>query len=534
MKDPKKIKRAIVIASVAALFVALTAGYFFFPAPTKEVITHTVAIAAQSWNDTFGMSRDEYVTAEVDLGDGSTSASTSAPASSEGISMLSSEPQTATDTARTLSDVATSSVPVLPPASDTLPNIVPTDDMNAALAATATTTVSTTTSSSQLCDLTAAIASAAANPSHKVILNEVAWMGSVPLGDETALKASNREWIELKNISGGGVDLTGWQILDTAGNLKIIFGGGDHIAAGGFHLLARGSADASGTVPGVTVDKTYSGALVNTGDTLVLFDANCGVSDRFDASSSWPGGDNATKQTLERNADGVGWHTSVPVGGTPRAENSIPVIATGGGGGSGGGGNGGSGGGSGAVAETTGAGTGAASTTAGTATSTTTSTTQPCGTVLDHLVIAEVQIAGTASTNDFVKIFNPTAGSIDVSGWKLRKRSKSGAEYSLRVFPSAASLAPGAYFLWANATDGFGATIGANVTSTETLAADNSVALLNASSAIVDMVAWGTGSGQYVEAAAYPTNPQASQVLKRKFAGSAIVDTDNNADDFTL
>lgn len=523
MKDRKTIKRVVVIASVAVLFAALTAGYFFFPAPTKEVLTHTAAIAVQSWNDTFGMSRDEYITKEVDLDTALGSASMTVPMAES--QLASSGPQDATDTMKELIN-ATDSIPDLPLASDTPSNappvIVPTDDINAAIAA-ATATAST--SSPQLCDLAAA-ATITVNPSRKIILNEVAWMGSVPLADETALKASNREWIELKNISGSDIDLAGWQILDTAENLKIVFGKGDHIAAGGFYLLARGSADASGTVPGVVVDKTYSGALVNTGDVLVVFDASCGVSDRLDASSGWPGGDNTTKQTLERNADGVGWHTSVPVSGTPRAENSVPAVTVATSGGGGGGGGGGSSGGGGAVAETTSTGAGATSTAA--------TTTQPCGTIPDHPVIVEVQIAGTASTNDFVKIFNPTAGSVDVSGWKLRKRSKTGTEYSLRVFPIAASLASGAYFLWANAADGFGASLGANVTSTETLAADNSVALLNASSAVVDMVAWGEGTGQYVETAAYPTNPQASQVLKRKFAGSAMVDTDNNANDFTL
>jgi hypothetical protein len=76
--------------------------------------------------------------------------------------------------------------------------------------------------------------------------------------------------------------------------------------------------------------------------------------------------------------------------------------------------------------------------------------------------------------------------------------------------------------------------LNADATSTETLAADNSTALFDASGTIVDAVAWGEGADQYVEGAPYPANPDTNQVLKRKFADGGIVDTDNNADDFTL
>ena len=84
-------------------------------------------------------------------------------------------------------------------------------------------------------------------------------MGSVPLPGETATKAGNREWIELKNISSKAVSLNGWQIADAGGNFQIVFGAGDSIPAGGFFLLAR----SGGSVNGVTADKSYSGALSN-------------------------------------------------------------------------------------------------------------------------------------------------------------------------------------------------------------------------------------------------------------------------------
>jgi hypothetical protein len=158
----------------------------------------------------------------------------------------------------------------------------------------------------------------------------------------------------------------------------------------------------------------------------------------------------------------------------------------------------------------------------------------PASSAPNHLLIAAVQIAGVESGNDFVKIYNPTSVAVDVSGWKLRKKSSTGTDASLREFPTGSSVAAGAYFVWANSVDGFAQSIGAGASSTGTLAANNSVALFDASGTQVDAVAWGTGTNQYVEGAAYSTSPTANQVLERKSASGVIVDTDNNANDFTL
>ena len=69
--------------------------------------------------------------------------------------------------------------------------------------------------------------------SHRVILNEIAWMGMPSSTSVTSEQAANGEWIELKNISGGEISLNGWRILDPAGKIKISFGSGDTIAPNG-------------------------------------------------------------------------------------------------------------------------------------------------------------------------------------------------------------------------------------------------------------------------------------------------------------
>ncbi len=302
--------------------------------------------------------------------------------------------------------------------------------------------------------------------------------------------------------------------MDAAGNIKIVFGEGTTVSVGGFLLLERGE-DA---VPAVRADKVYTGGLSNAGGVLAIVDGACGASDVLDASAGWPAGNNGTKQTLERDTDGIGWHTSAAPGGTPRAENSIAAVPS-----------------ANTASSTSAAGTNnaitysaatnAATTNAATTSATNTtdtativvasSTAQACAATTvtasttttstdaiatsttvsagSHLLIMEVQIAGVSSANDFVKIFNPGADTVDVSGWKLRKKSKTGTDYSLRTFPDGSAVAANGSFTWANAEDGFGDSLHANVTSTATLAADNSVALLDAAGDVVDAVAWARG-----------------------------------------
>lgn len=346
-------------------------------------------------------------------------------------------------------------------------------------------------------------------------------MGSPAAAGETAAAAANDEWIELKNISGSDLAMNGWQIENVSGGIKIIMSGSNVIPAGGFLLLARGSAGAVAAIASVH----YSGALANTGDVIAVFDPQCNVSDFLNASSAWPGGDNTTKKTLERTRDHSGWQTSALPGGTPGAENSEGPAST----------NGGDGG-SGSSNPVNPGGVGIAQNPA--TSSEQTGSAQTGNTVTfcpaNHVVISDIQIAGAASANDVIKLYNPGSSSVDVSGWRLRKRTSGGSEASIKVFPGGSAVSPQGHFVWANAADGFAAGVGADVSSTETIAADNSIALFDASGTIVDQVAWGNGTNQWVEGHAFPTNPAANHVLERVFVNGVIGDSDDNANDFAL
>ena len=170
--------------------------------------------------------------------------------------------------------------------------------------------------------------------------------------------------------------------------------------------------------------------------------------------------------------------------------------------------------------------------------------------IADHLVISEVQIAGEKASYDFVEIYNPTNTPLDISGYKLRKRTSTGSESSIRVFPSGSIIKSNGYFLWANSEDGYAESVGADVSSTATLAKNNSIALLSPDGTIIDAVAWGESQNPFVEGSYFPKNPMANESIERKAQTSSTnttmasggvdefngngQDTDDNSADFVL
>lgn len=151
-----------------------------------------------------------------------------------------------------------------------------------------------------------------------VVINEIAWMGSLPKSGETATQASNNEWIELKNETNTLIDIQGWTLSAEDGTPNILLSG--IIDALGFFILERTSDD---TVLGVTADQIYTGALSNSGEYLILKDSAGTIKDEVNASSGWPAGDNVTKYTMQ--LVGSDWVTALP---TPRKSNQEALSST--------------------------------------------------------------------------------------------------------------------------------------------------------------------------------------------------------------
>jgi hypothetical protein len=156
-----------------------------------------------------------------------------------------------------------------------------------------------------------------------VIISEVAWMG----GLENEDLGPSDEWIEIKNQSSEKIDISGWQLIDSGNQIKIVFPAGFVLNPGSYSLLER-TDDYS--APGVTADIIYSGNLSNNNEGLRLFNARCGLEDEVLANPDWPAGDAYGRRTMERSVD-LTWHTySGPVVGgilgTPKRMNSEFVV----------------------------------------------------------------------------------------------------------------------------------------------------------------------------------------------------------------
>lgn len=127
-----------------------------------------------------------------------------------------------------------------------------------------------------------------------VIINEIAWMGDAV--------SANHEWLELYNNGSGDVSLEGWMIKDGL-NLEIPLSG--NIGALDYAVLERTSEE-SALGPALLI---YTGAMVNTGATLTLYNSSGEIADQVAGGENWVGvgGDNTTKETAQYT--GSGWVT---------------------------------------------------------------------------------------------------------------------------------------------------------------------------------------------------------------------------------
>ncbi|MFA7385518.1 MAG: lamin tail domain-containing protein [Candidatus Paceibacterota bacterium] len=144
------------------------------------------------------------------------------------------------------------------------------------------------------------------------------------------------------------------------------------------------------------------------------------------------------------------------------------------------------------------------------------------------LFIVEVQISGENSSNDYIKIYNEGEEK-DIGGYKLRKRTETGKEYSIKVFPKGSIIAKNGYFIWANSKDDFHLSIDANIISSATIAKNNSIALIDKENNIIDSVSWGKNEIPF-DKNGLVENP--AQKIIRKSVFENYQNTKNNNEDF--
>ncbi len=149
-----------------------------------------------------------------------------------------------------------------------------------------------------------------------------------------------------------------------------------------------------------------------------------------------------------------------------------------------------------------------------------------------NLIFTEIQIRGESPDESYITIFNHGSINLDISGFKLRKRSSTGKEYSIRVFPQGSIIQSKEYFTWSNSKNDYHLDINADIWSTAGISNNNSIAILSPEGKIIDSLAWGNGENQFLKGSPLPSNPEKNQIIKRIFLNSEYRDTGDNSVDF--
>jgi len=384
----------------------------------------------------------------------------------------------------------------------------------------------------------------------QILINELAWMGGS--GDP------NAEWMELKNISATTMNLSGWQVIDEKEQIHITLPS-HNLPFGDFYLLER----TNNAVSALGAHITYSGSLANADEGLRLFNPDCVLHDEVLANPNWEAGDNNTKQTMERDSSGFLWHTSRDPGGTPKAENSLPlpppappsILPP-----------------SGPPAPppsqppsglppqpppstppsgappppqpppavnppppSTGSGPPAPP-------------TAPQSSNVNHLLISEIQTSGGpgATTNDFIELYNPTEVDVNLKGYRLVKRTaSSSADTLIKSWTSDTIIKAHGFYMWVNSAF-TSISITPDVTTSQSIADNNGIAIrfgADDTGTIIDSVAWGEGiNNGFGEGELLLNIDPNTSVERNAWQGSCIqatgplgngCDTDNNRTDFS-
>ncbi|GAB3129650.1 lamin tail domain-containing protein [Glaciibacter psychrotolerans] len=135
------------------------------------------------------------------------------------------------------------------------------------------------------------------------------------------------DFLELANTSAVDIDVSGWSF---SAGVTGTFPAGLIVPANGFIVVGKDAAQFE-LSHGFAPDAIYGGNLSNSGETVTLVDGSLAVIDTvsYADTAPWPTAPDGTGPSLELrdllsdNSLAENWGASIPVGGTPKAVNSI-------------------------------------------------------------------------------------------------------------------------------------------------------------------------------------------------------------------
>lgn len=141
------------------------------------------------------------------------------------------------------------------------------------------------------------------------------------------------------------------------------------------------------------------------------------------------------------------------------------------------------------------------------------------------VLIDEFQIAGeTATTDEYLAVFNTGDEAVVLDGWQIKKRTAGGTESTLVTFPTLI-LDPQSYLYITHEQFSGSLSPSLRYTTTQSLASNNSALLYTVNGELVDEIGWGTVSTTIPSPI---PNPSAGQTLHR----NNHQDTGNTLADF--
>ncbi|MBI5134798.1 lamin tail domain-containing protein [Candidatus Uhrbacteria bacterium] len=166
-------------------------------------------------------------------------------------------------------------------------------------------------------------------------------------------------------------------------------------------------------------------------------------------------------------------------------------------------------------------------------------TSSPVAAETSHVVISQLQVAGTTANDEWIELYNPTVSPVDLSTFSLQYKSATGSTFQKKNFPSGATIAAHGYYLAAHNDSGVAGTADMVHSSFSMAGAGGNIFLVNTTTllpnptdaSIVDRIGYGTGDAPEGSAAAAPASGQSLQRLPADAQGNGT-DTDNNATDF--
>jgi hypothetical protein len=140
-------------------------------------------------------------------------------------------------------------------------------------------------------------------------------------------EANDTEWVELHNLHGVDVDISGWQLR---GGVNFDFAQGIVVPGHGYLIVAANPNH--GSLSGTNALGPFTGKLANNGESLRLENRNDRVMDRvsYGDDADWPSGPDGSGATLVKlnqnssDARPANWGTSPDLGGSP-GETNFPV-----------------------------------------------------------------------------------------------------------------------------------------------------------------------------------------------------------------